>query len=104
MHTDFVASAQVHHKGSKGTFREGILRDFLEAGRLPMRYGLGAGEIISYIRGETSRQADLIVYDKLNGITLLYDKAVQVFPINCVYGIIEVKSALLESGISRLIG
>ena len=28
------------------------------------------------------------------GVTLLYDETVQVFPIDCVYGIIEVKSEL----------
>lgn len=38
--------------------------------------------------------SDLIIYDKIDGITLLYDEHTQVYPIDCVYGIIEVKSGL----------
>jgi hypothetical protein len=37
------------------------------------------------------------VFDKLNGVTLYYDENVQVYPIDCVYGIIEVKSALSKA-------
>lgn len=93
MHADFKASAQVAHRGSKGTIRENILRKFLEEGRLPSKYGLGSGEIVGRIK-DTSRQSDLIIYDKIDGITLLYDEHTQVYPIDCVYGIIEVKSGL----------
>lgn len=96
MRADFEASAQVQHAGSKGTIRENILRAFLAKGRLPEKYGVGSGEIVGRTR-DTSRQCDLIVYDKLNGVTLLYDEAVQVFPIDCVYGIIEVKSSLSKA-------
>jgi hypothetical protein len=52
--------------------------------------------IVGRVR-DTSRQCDVIVYDKVNGVTLLYDDSVQVFPIDCVYGIIEVKSALSKA-------
>lgn len=93
MRADFEATAQIKHSGSKGTVRENNLRRFLAEGRLPAKFGLGGGEIVGRVR-DTSRQCDLIVYDKLNGVTLLYDESVQVFPIDCVYGIVEVKSAL----------
>lgn len=96
MHADFKASAQVAHNGSKGTIRENILRKFLEEGRLPSKYGLGAGEIVGRIK-DTSRQSDLIIYDKIDGVTLLYDEHTQVYPIDCVYGIIEVKSGLSKT-------
>jgi hypothetical protein len=96
MRLDFEAVAQVKHAGSKGTIRENKLRDFLAEGRLPAKYGLGAGEVVGRIR-DTSRQCDVIVYDKLNGVTLLYDDSVQVYPIDCVYGIIEVKSKLSKA-------
>lgn len=94
MRADFAISAQVQHAGSKGTIRENNLGNFLAEGRLPAKYGLGAGEIVGRCRGDVSRQCDVIVYDKLNGVTLLYDESVQVYAIDCVYGIIEVKSAL----------
>lgn len=96
MNADFEASAQIKHPGSKGTIRENNLRNFLAEGRLPTKYGLGAGEVVGRVR-DTSRQCDVIVYDKLNGLALLYDESVQVFPIDCVYGVIEVKSALSKS-------
>lgn len=57
MHADFKATAQVAHRGSKGTIRENILRKFLEEGRLPSKYGLGSGEIVGRIK-DTSRQSD----------------------------------------------
>lgn len=96
MHADFKASAQVAHRGSKGTIRENILRKFLAEGRLPSKYGIGSGEIVGRIK-DTSRQSDLIIYDKIDGVTLLYDEHTQVYPIDCVYGIIEVKSGLSKT-------
>src|SRR5580704_8539314 len=96
MRADFEASAQITHSGSKGTVRENALRKFLEV-RLPAKYALGAGEIVGRVRNATSRQCDLIVYDRQNGVTLLYDEDIQVFPIDCVYGIVEVKSALSKA-------
>lgn len=93
MRSDFEMTAQIQHKGSKGTVRENILQSFLKEGRLPSKYGIGAGEIVGRVK-ETSRQSDIIIYDKLNGVTLLYDDHTQVYPIDCVYGIIEVKSTL----------
>ena len=96
MRLDFEKSKQVKHAGSRGTVRENVLRAFLEEGRLPERYGIGSGEIVSRVR-ETSHQSDLIIYDRLNGVTLLYDEKTQVYPIDCVYGIVEVKSALSKT-------
>jgi len=93
MHADFQSSAQILHSGSKGTVRENVLKQFLEEGRLPERYAIGSGEVVGRVK-DTSRQCDLLIYDRENGVTLLYDRDVQVYPIDCVYGIIEVKSAL----------
>jgi len=96
MQADFEASTQIRHAGSKGTVRENILRNFLAEGRLPGKYGLGAGEVVGRVRS-TSNQCDLIVYDKLEGVALHYDESTQVYPIDCVYGIVEVKSALSKA-------
>ncbi|KUY76561.1 MULTISPECIES: DUF6602 domain-containing protein [Burkholderiaceae] len=96
MRVDFEAAAEIEHNGSRGTVRENILKKFLSEGRLPPKYGLGAGEIVGRAR-DTSRQCDLIVYDKFNGVALIYDESTQVYPIDCVYGIIEVKSALSKA-------
>lgn len=96
MRTDFEATAQITHNGNKGMSREAILRGFLSGGRLPKRFGIGTGEIIGQTN-DTSRQCDIVIYDLLHGVSLLYDDTNQVFPIDCVYGVIEVKSSLSKS-------
>ena len=88
--------SSIGHAGSKGTAREDIVRNFL-CKHLPTKYDLGAGEIVGRIRGETSRQSDVIVFDKLNGVKLYSEGNVQVFPVDCFSGIIEVKSSLSKA-------
>jgi len=90
---DFEISSQVNHQGVKGTYRESALKDFLLSGRLPAKYGLGSGEIVSPTM-DVSKQCDLIIYDQFNNIPLLYDEQIQVYPIDSIYGVIEVKSGL----------
>jgi hypothetical protein len=90
---DFEISTQFKHSGSIGNYRENALKDFLQVGRLPKKYGVGNGEIVGHI-SNVSRQCDLIIFDQLESIPLLYDDQVQVYPIDSVYGIVEVKSQL----------
>lgn len=92
---DFEISAQINHNGNIGDYRENALREFLEIGRLPKRLGVGNGEIIGHI-SNVSKQSDLIIFDQLDNIPLLFDTQVQVYPIDCVYGIVEVKSHLTK--------
>jgi hypothetical protein len=96
MLADFEITSQHTHKGTRGAAREDVLREFLSEGRLPPKYGLGAGEIAGRVR-DVSRQCDIIVYDKIDGLSLLYGEHNQIFPIDAVYGIIEVKSRLSKS-------
>lgn len=93
MLADFSLSAEITHDGGKGTYRESTLKKFLSTGRLPTRYGIGSGEIVGPARN-VSKQSDLIIYDQLDGISLIYDENTQVYPIECVAGTIEVKSTL----------
>ncbi|WP_031362582.1 DUF6602 domain-containing protein [Caballeronia sordidicola] len=96
MRADFQITAQHGHMGTRGTAREDVLREFLSQGRLPPKYGLGAGEVVGRVR-DVSRQCDVIVYDKIDGLSLIYSEHNQIFPIDSVYGIIEVKSRLSKS-------
>ena len=96
MAKDFEISAQIHHSGSKGEYREDALRSFLEEGRLPGRFGIGKGEIVGPARN-VSRQSDLIIHDQLDGVSLVHSEATQVYPIECVAGTIEVKSTLSKT-------
>lgn len=95
MAKDFEISASINHSVNKGAYRESALSKFLSNGRLPARYAIGSGEIVAPTN-ETSRQSDLIIFNALDGISLLYDENVQVYPVECVYGVIEVKSTLTK--------
>lgn len=94
--TDFEISAQMNHNSNKGDYRENSLREFLEKGRLPKKYGVGNGEIVGHV-SNVSKQSDLILFDQFESVPLLYDEKVQVYPIDSVYGIIEVKSKLSKA-------
>jgi hypothetical protein len=96
MRSDFELAAQFLHKGTRGTARENTLRDFLAKGRLPAKYGLGAGEVVGHVR-DVSKQCDIIVFDSMYGLSLHYDEDNQIYPIDSVYGIIEVKSGLSKT-------
>ncbi|MCQ4088448.1 DUF6602 domain-containing protein [Saccharibacillus sp. JS10] len=91
--SDFNISAQINHSGSTGTYREGSLKRFLEDGRVPRKYSIGFGEIVGS-NSDTSKQADLIFYDKENCPVIVFGESIQVFPSESVYGVIEVKSKL----------
>ena len=93
---DFSISAKIHHQGSKGSYRENTLKRFLSEGRPPSRYGIGTGEIVGPAHN-VSHQSDLIIYDRLNGIALIYDENTQVYPIECVAGTIEAESTLSKT-------
>ena len=93
MQEDFNLSAEINHSGSKGAYREDAMRMFLADGRLPGRFGIGKGEIVGPARN-VSRESDLIIYDELDGLSLIYGEATQVYPIECVAGTVEVKSTL----------
>ena len=99
LQADFELTAQVGHRGVKGDFREEILRKFLIQGKkLPERFGISTGEIITYA-DEVSHQCDLIIYDKIDGLSLITSESVNVFPVECVVGIIEVKSILTKGSL-----
>jgi hypothetical protein len=87
----FREAGFVQHPGDRGANREEILRRFLGE-RLPRRYGVTNGEIITK-KGAHSHSADIIVYDA-EYCPVVYANETKVIPIEGVYGIIEVKSAL----------
>jgi hypothetical protein len=80
----------------RGEAREGVVRGFLRDW-LPKKYAVGNGEVIGP-DGQRSRQMDIVVYDELNS-PLIFRQAdsPQVYPIESVYGVIQVKSRLTPS-------
>lgn len=90
---DFEDSSLANHNVIKGDYREASLKEFLLKGRLPKRFDIGKGEIISSFLG-VSKQSDLIIYDSIEGISFQGKEDLRVFPIESICGIIEVKSCL----------
>ena len=94
MKIDFqYESSQIQHRLSKGKVRESeLVATFLNK-YLPQNIGIANGEIIA-TNGEVSGECDIILFEKNSCPYLLNKEGYQIFPIECVYGIIEVKSKL----------
>lgn len=92
---DFRRTLGIKHLGDKGNSREELLKDFLRQDFLPKRFGIskGSSKVIS-TEGKSSKQIDLLIYDELNTPRLLSVGNLQYFPVESVYGVIEVKSNL----------
>jgi len=93
MRADFERSAEINHAGSKGTVREDLiianfLRDYLP-GTVEVA---GSSEILD-ISGERSPQNDVVIYDR-SAPPLYRENQFRIFPAECVYGTLEVKSKL----------
>lgn len=89
---DYDFSAIIDHNGSKGTFRECILKKFLSP-FLPGCYGVSGGQAFDDA-GNISRQLDVVIYDKLFSYIAPYMDDFIYFPCESVYGSIEIKSRL----------
>ena len=77
-----------------------LLRDYL-----PPKVGIGTGFIVC--GGDTpsqSPQCDIILYDALNNTPLYRSDAWSIYPIEMVYGIIEVKTTLNGSALEEAFG
>ncbi len=83
------------HPGEKGLLNESHLRKLISR-YLPKKFGIGTGFVVSNKSFPERRfkQLDLIVYDALNNSPLYQSDAFGIFPIEMVYGYIEVKTTL----------
>ena len=89
------------HQGLKGTAREEYLAEFLEK-YLPHQWGVGKGQIQDSL-GAVSNESDLIIYDRNSLPPTLIGKSINIFPIECVKYVFEVKSTLRSGEVSDTI-
>lgn len=82
------------HPGEFGTYREKIIKSLLQP-FLPSRLDIGSGFIITS-KDNISTQCDLIIYDKAS-TPVIETEEQRFFPVECVVGVIEVKSKLTKS-------
>lgn len=79
------------HPGEFGMYREKIVAELLKP-FLPSKLAVGTGFIIT-CQNNISTQCDIIIYDKEN-TPIIENGEQRFFPIECVVGVIEVKSVL----------
>jgi len=86
-------SSQIKHSASKGRVREiELAEEFLRI-YLPRTVGIGHGEIIA-TNGDVSNENDLVFFESTSCPLLIEKTGYQVFPIECVHAVMEVKSNL----------
>jgi len=83
---------QISHSGERGRVREHAFQLFL-GNHLPGKYSLGSGIVVDK-QGNQSHQCDIVIYDSFTCSRLFSKSNIQIFPIECVLGVIEVKSIL----------
>jgi hypothetical protein len=95
-----LARSLLKHHGEKGRVVESVVKSALRA-VLPRRYNLGTGFVIT-ASGHSTSQLDLVIYDEFYNSPILLDGGVGIFPIECVYGTVEVKSCLNGEAIKQI--
>lgn len=87
-------SSLTSHRGEIGRLNETHLVRTLRR-YLPPKFGIGTGFVVSGGKAiSQSPQCDIIIYDAFNNAPFYSSEAWQIFPIEMVYGIIEVKTYL----------
>lgn len=88
----FEKTRAIKHEGSKGTARESAVLTFLQT-RLPRTVrAVGSSEVIDST-GATSLQQDIVLVDPSTP-PFLQEGNQQLYPAECVHGVIEVKGRL----------
>lgn len=87
----------IHHAGDRGAEREDILEEFLTP-RLPDQLAIGRREVRA-TNGRWSKQEDLIIYDRLTCPRLFVGSRSQIFPVESIAAVIEVKTRLNTASI-----
>ncbi len=107
---DYEKSKNIKHPRDVGNVRETILRNFLlNSGYLPKKYSISNSSVrIASINGKISNEIDIAFYNQNELITLMKREDIyEVYPIENVYGVIQVKSNLtkkeLKSGFKNLL-
>jgi hypothetical protein len=96
----------ITHPGEKGRALEHVVRTMLRE-LLPTEYGVSTGFVVwlSPDGPQLSSQLDIIIYDAARGGPLLQLATCDVFPLEAVYGYVEVKAqisgAILSDCIAR---
>ena len=99
--SDAIRRDFAQHRPSAGDNREDIVEKFLKQ-HLPKRFGISTGFVFSHdIR--LSKQADLLIVDDQNNFSFYPDDRNQIWPVEAVYALIEVKTKLNRTDLEEAI-
>ena len=90
--SDAIRRDFAQHRPSAGDNREDSVEKFLKQ-HLPKRFGISTGFVFSH-NGGLSNQADLLIVDDQNNSPFYPDDRNQIWPVEAVYALIEVKTNL----------
>jgi hypothetical protein len=101
MLADFERSKDIKHIRDVGDAREQILRKFLsDSGCLPARYDISKRSArVASTTGHVTGEMDILLFDPLGSIRLMSRESVDVYPVESVYGAIQIKSRLNKNEI-----
>jgi hypothetical protein len=93
-----AARASILHAGEKGRALEYEVRTLLRS-ILPAEYGLSTGFVVYHTDEgpRLSSQLDVIIYDAMRSGPVISLETCDVFPLEAVYGYVEVKATLQSS-------
>lgn len=94
-------SGAIGHALTRGEVRESEVIAGLRP-HIPERFEVASGEVIN-AEGQRSLQQDVIIADKLIGTPFLATGGIGVFPIEIVYGVLQVKSSISPSEIAEAV-
>lgn len=100
----YEKTKDLKHPRDTGYARENILKKFLmKSGLLPKKYSISNTSVrVASTHGFLSKEVDILLFDSNEAITLMgRNEAYAVYPIECCYGIIEVKSKLTKNEIKK---
>jgi hypothetical protein len=97
-----VLSGALPHYGERGANDELRVREFLSR-VLPRKYSIGTGFLIcSNPSIPHSAQTDIIIFDEIQNSPLHRELAANVFPIEMVYGTVEIKASLRRGDLLKI--
>jgi hypothetical protein len=93
-----AARKAIAHAGDKGRALEHEVRTLLRS-FLPMEYGLSTGFVVFHTQSglRLSSQIDIVIYDAVRSGPIVRLETCDVFPLEAVYGYVEVKATLQSS-------
>ena len=101
MRSLYSATAEINHSNEKGGFREYFISELIEP-LLPSPFGIGSGIVVDN-KGNQSTQLDIIIYDKRIMKPILSTGSSDIYPIDSVLAILEIKSKITSVGYKELI-